>query len=83
LPVLQPATELEDDIEDLPAHGFDSIETAIEAVAQGQMIVVLDDEKRENEGDLIMAAEKVCLDSAQPSAGRCNHLECPAGQTHR
>jgi 3,4-dihydroxy 2-butanone 4-phosphate synthase/GTP cyclohydrolase II len=35
----------------------DSIETAIEAVAAGRMVVVVDDENRENEGDLIMAAQ--------------------------
>lgn len=46
--------------DDMPAQGFDSIESALEALSQGQMIVVLDDEKRENEGDLIMAADKVC-----------------------
>ena len=35
----------------------DSIETALEAIAAGKMIVVVDDENRENEGDLIMAAQ--------------------------
>ncbi|MHB8189114.1 MAG: bifunctional 3,4-dihydroxy-2-butanone-4-phosphate synthase/GTP cyclohydrolase II [Ferrimicrobium sp.] len=34
-----------------------SIEEAIRAVAAGQMVIVVDDEDRENEGDLIMAAE--------------------------
>lgn len=38
---------------------FDTIESAIEAIGRGEMIVVLDDEDRENEGDLVMAAEKV------------------------
>jgi 3,4-dihydroxy 2-butanone 4-phosphate synthase/GTP cyclohydrolase II len=42
-----------------PAPGFDSIEDAISEIAAGQMIIVVDDEDRENEGDLIMAAEKV------------------------
>lgn len=37
---------------------FDSIETAIEAIRAGEMIVVVDDDDRENEGDLIMAASK-------------------------
>ena len=41
------------------APGFDSIESALEALSSGQPVVVLDDEDRENEGDLIMAAEKV------------------------
>ena len=35
----------------------DSIETAIDAIAAGRMVVVVDDENRENEGDLIMAAQ--------------------------
>lgn len=37
---------------------FDSIEDAISAVKNGEMIVVVDDDDRENEGDLIMAASK-------------------------
>lgn len=38
---------------------FNSIEEAVEDIRQGKMILVLDDEDRENEGDLLMAAEKV------------------------
>ena len=37
---------------------FSTIEQAITAIKNGQMIVVVDDENRENEGDLLMAAEK-------------------------
>ena len=37
---------------------FDKIEKAIEAIANGEMIVVVDDDDRENEGDLIIAASK-------------------------
>jgi len=40
-------------------RGFDSIEEAIEEIAKGRMVIVVDDEDRENEGDFIMAAEKV------------------------
>ena len=36
---------------------FNSIEDAIKAIANGELIVVVDDEDRENEGDLICAAE--------------------------
>jgi 3,4-dihydroxy 2-butanone 4-phosphate synthase/GTP cyclohydrolase II len=36
---------------------FDSIPDALEAFGRGEIIVVVDDEDRENEGDLIMAAE--------------------------
>jgi 3,4-dihydroxy 2-butanone 4-phosphate synthase/GTP cyclohydrolase II len=39
-------------------HPFDSVEDAVAAIAAGQLIIVVDDEDRENEGDLIMAASK-------------------------
>jgi 3,4-dihydroxy 2-butanone 4-phosphate synthase/GTP cyclohydrolase II len=39
--------------------GFDPIESVIEDIRAGRMVVVVDDEDRENEGDLVMAAEKV------------------------
>eukprot|EP00281_Chroomonas_sp_CCMP1168_P030233 CAMPEP_0206248696 /NCGR_PEP_ID=MMETSP0047_2-20121206/20507_1 /ASSEMBLY_ACC=CAM_ASM_000192 /TAXON_ID=195065 /ORGANISM="Chroomonas mesostigmatica_cf, Strain CCMP1168" /LENGTH=222 /DNA_ID=CAMNT_0053674357 /DNA_START=14 /DNA_END=682 /DNA_ORIENTATION=+ len=38
--------------------GRESVLAAIEAIGKGQLVVVVDDESRENEGDLIMAAEK-------------------------
>ncbi|CCO07053.1 bifunctional 3,4-dihydroxy-2-butanone-4-phosphate synthase/GTP cyclohydrolase II [Desulforamulus hydrothermalis] len=38
---------------------FNTIREAIEDIRAGKMIVVVDDEDRENEGDLVMAAEKV------------------------
>lgn len=36
---------------------FDSVEAAIAAVGRGEFVVVVDDERRENEGDLIIAAD--------------------------
>lgn len=44
-----------------PADGqtpFDSVEDAIADIAAGRLVIVADDEDRENEGDLIMAASK-------------------------
>ncbi|MCT4598423.1 MAG: bifunctional 3,4-dihydroxy-2-butanone-4-phosphate synthase/GTP cyclohydrolase II [Vallitalea sp.] len=38
---------------------LNTIEEALEDIRQGKMIIVVDDENRENEGDLLMAAEKV------------------------
>jgi 3,4-dihydroxy 2-butanone 4-phosphate synthase/GTP cyclohydrolase II len=38
---------------------FSSVDDAIAAIGRGEMVVVVDDEDRENEGDLIMAAEAV------------------------
>src|SRR5919205_366423 len=44
----------------MSAHSpFTDVETAIAEIRAGRMIVVVDDEDRENEGDLTMAAEKV------------------------
>src|SRR5215831_15789939 len=42
---------------------FASIDEAIQEIRQGRMIVLVDDEDRENEGDLTMAAEKVTPDA--------------------
>src|SRR5215207_2350011 len=39
-------------------NGFEGIERAIATIARGRPVVVVDDEVRENEGDLIFAAEK-------------------------
>jgi 3,4-dihydroxy 2-butanone 4-phosphate synthase / GTP cyclohydrolase II len=41
---------------------FATIDAAIEAIRDGRMIIVVDDEDRENEGDLTIAAEKVTPD---------------------
>jgi len=41
-----------------PGNIFSSIEDAMEDVRQGRMIVIVDDEDRENEGDLMIASEK-------------------------
>ncbi len=41
------------------SHEFSKIEEALEALAAGRLVIVVDDEDRENEGDFIGAAEKV------------------------
>jgi 3,4-dihydroxy 2-butanone 4-phosphate synthase/GTP cyclohydrolase II len=41
------------------AEGFCTIDTALDELRAGRMIVLVDDEYRENEGDLVMAAETV------------------------
>jgi 3,4-dihydroxy 2-butanone 4-phosphate synthase/GTP cyclohydrolase II len=38
---------------------LDSIDTALERLRRGEIVIVVDDEDRENEGDFVMAAEKV------------------------
>ena len=43
----------------IPNSPFTDVPTAVEEIRAGRMIVVVDDEDRENEGDLTLAAEKV------------------------
>ena len=38
---------------------LDSIESAVEDIRQGKMVIVVDDEDRENEGDFVVAAKMV------------------------
>jgi 3,4-dihydroxy 2-butanone 4-phosphate synthase/GTP cyclohydrolase II len=42
-----------------PRDGLASIDEAISAIARGEMVVVVDSPDRENEGDLVMAADRV------------------------
>ncbi len=42
-----------------PDVALDPVEDAIKAIARGEMVIVVDDADRENEGDLIMAADAV------------------------
>jgi 3,4-dihydroxy 2-butanone 4-phosphate synthase/GTP cyclohydrolase II len=42
---------------------FDTIEEAVADIAAGRMVILVDDEDRENEGDLCMAAEKVTAEA--------------------
>ncbi len=69
---------------------FSTVEDAIESIARGEIVVVVDDEDRENEGDLIMAADAVTpekiaffinhtsgLICAPLTPERVEHLELP------
>ena len=42
---------------------FATIDDAIAAIGRGEMIIVVDDEDRENEGDLTIAADKITPDA--------------------
>ncbi len=55
---------------------FVSIETAIEEIRAGRILVVVDDEDRENEGDLMMAAEKVTPEAVNFMAKHGRGLIC-------
>ena len=55
---------------------FAKVEDAIEEIRQGRMLVVVDDEDRENEGDLIAAAEKTTPETINFMATYAKGLIC-------
>lgn len=55
---------------------LDSIESAIEEIKAGRPVVVVDDEDRENEGDLILAADKIAAESVNFLAVHGRGLIC-------
>jgi 3,4-dihydroxy 2-butanone 4-phosphate synthase/GTP cyclohydrolase II len=60
------------------AAPFDSIEEAIKDIKRGKFVVLVDDEDRENEGDLVMAAEKVTPQAINFMAKHARGLICLA-----
>ncbi len=63
---------------DLSKFEFDAIDTALLDFAAGKMVVVVDDENRENEGDLICAAQTVTPDQINFMAVHARGLICVA-----
>src|SRR6201994_2702222 len=57
---------------------FATVEEAVEDIRQGRMIVLVDDEDRENEGDLTMAAEKITPEAINFMAKYARGLICLA-----
>jgi 3,4-dihydroxy 2-butanone 4-phosphate synthase / GTP cyclohydrolase II len=55
---------------------FATVEEAVEDIRQGRMIVLVDDEDRENEGDLAMAAEKITPEAINFMAKYARGLIC-------
>ena len=60
-----------------------SVEEAIEAIRQGGMIVVVDDEDRENEGDLIVAADKATPETLAFMVRHGSGIVCVAMERER
>jgi 3,4-dihydroxy 2-butanone 4-phosphate synthase/GTP cyclohydrolase II len=58
------------------SHPFARVEDAVEAIRAGQMIIVVDDEDRENEGDLTIAASAVTPEVINFMAGYGRGLIC-------
>ncbi|HEX8245534.1 MAG TPA: 3,4-dihydroxy-2-butanone-4-phosphate synthase, partial [Longimicrobium sp.] len=57
---------------------FDTVEAAIEDIRNGKMVIVADDENRENEGDLVLAAELVTPEAINFMATHARGLICLA-----
>jgi 3,4-dihydroxy 2-butanone 4-phosphate synthase/GTP cyclohydrolase II len=55
---------------------FDSIEDAIKDIKRGKFVILVDDEDRENEGDLVLAAEKVTPAAVNFMATHARGLIC-------
>ena len=58
------------------SHKFDSIESAIDDIKNGKMVIILDDESRENEGDLVGAAELITPEIINFMASKGKGLIC-------
>lgn len=61
---------------------FSNILAAVEAVKRGDMVLVCDDENRENEGDIIIAAEKITPDHINFMMTHARGLICLPMSTH-
>ena len=61
---------------DSTRSGLDGIDTIVAAIRAGEMVVILDDEERENEGDLVMAATKVRAEDVNFMAKHGRGLIC-------
>ena len=61
-----------------PITPFDRIEDALEDIRQGRMVIVADDEDRENEGDLVCAAEAITPERVNFMARHGRGLICVA-----
>jgi 3,4-dihydroxy 2-butanone 4-phosphate synthase / GTP cyclohydrolase II len=62
---------------------FDSIEAAIEEIRSGRLVIVVDDEDRENEGDFVGAAEKMTPELVNFMAKQGRGLICATVTTER
>ncbi|MBI5380591.1 MAG: 3,4-dihydroxy-2-butanone-4-phosphate synthase [Opitutae bacterium] len=62
---------------------FDSVEAAVQDIADGKLIIVTDDEDRENEGDLIMAASKATPETVNMMIRYCSGIVCVPTVEHQ
>lgn len=62
---------------------FDSVEDCVKDIAEGKIIIVVDDENRENEGDMILAAEKATPESVNMLVKYARGLLCAPTTSER
>ena len=62
---------------------FAPIEEAVEDVRRGKVVIVVDDEDRENEGDLVVAAEKITPEHVSFMVRYCSGIICVPMQAER
>ncbi|MEY2882235.1 MAG: hypothetical protein RLZZ15_4615 [Verrucomicrobiota bacterium] len=62
---------------------FDSVESAVADIAAGRLIIVADDEQRENEGDLVMAAAKATPETINMMIRYGSGIVCVPTVEHR
>ena len=60
-----------------------SVEEAVKDIAAGKIVIVVDDEDRENEGDFVMAAEKVTPEAINFMAKHGRGLICLSSRRSR
>ena len=58
------------------ASAFDSVESAIQDIADGKIVIVTDDEGLENEGDLVMAASRATPETINMMIRHARGLIC-------
>jgi len=64
-------------------NGFDPLERALEEIRAGRFVIVVDDEDRENEGDMVMAAEKLTPEHVNFLSKHARGLVCVAALASR
>ena len=75
---MEPLSPTATSAQSIPAFQFDSIESALADLKAGRMLVVVDDENRENEGDLVCAAQFATPDMINFMAVEARGLICLA-----
>ena len=67
----------------VPTAGFASVPSALAAIANGELVIVMDDEDRENEGDLICAADKCSTETLAFMVRYTSGVVCVAMEEER